>query len=251
MQAVAAELKHSETAYVRRLGKDQFHIRYFTPAGEVDLCGHATIGSFSLMDQLRLIGPGTYRLKTAAGDQVVRVEDGAVYLTISPVSVVRELSEDQGEKLLAAYGLSSEQGWPGMAPALVNSGLTDIMLPVRDHETLMAAVQDEAVVTELSRRYDVVGVHMFCPGQGKVSAFCSNFAPLWAIPEECATGTANAGLTCYLAKKGIFAEGRENLIVQGEHMGRRSEIRTLLRPESGGVEVGGNAVISMEVLLRL
>ena len=68
-----------------------------------------------------------------SGEQEVRVEGEAVYLTISPVSVVRELTPEQGAELLAAYGLRPEQGWPGLAPALVNSGLTDIMLPVRDH----------------------------------------------------------------------------------------------------------------------
>ena len=251
MQAVAGELKHSETAYVRPLGGNRFHIRYFTPAGEVDLCGHATIASFTLLRQLGQIGEGTFTLLTAAGEQEVRVEGEAVYLTISPVSVVRELTPEQGAELLAAYGLRPEQGWPGLAPALVNSGLTDIMLPVRDHGALMAAVQDEGAVTDLSRRYDVVGVHMFCPGQGDVAAYCSNFAPLWAIPEECATGTANAGLTRYLTERGVFPEGRVNRILQGEHMGRCSEIRTLARPGAPGVEVGGHAVISMEVLLRL
>jgi len=251
MQAIAAELKHSETAYIRRLGEKRVHIRYFTPAGEVDLCGHATIASFALMRQLGLIGDGSFELVTAAGEQTVRVEGDLVFLTIAPTAVLRELTEEESGELLAAYGLSAAQGWPGMPAALVSSGLTDIMLPVRDREVLLSAVQDEAAVTQLSRRYEVVGVHMFCPGQGDVAAYCSNFAPLWAIPEECATGTSNAGLTRYLTEKGIFQAGRENRIIQGEHMGRPSEIRTLLRPGAAGVEVGGSAVVSMELLLRL
>lgn len=251
MRAIASELKHSETAYIRRTGERGFHIRYFTPAGEVDLCGHATIASFSLLRQLGVIGGGAFSLVTAAGEQAVRVEGDAVFLTISPTKVLRELTDGEREELLAAYGLDSGQGWPHMPAALVSSGLTDIMLPVRDHDVLMAAVQDEAAVTALSRRYDAVGVHMFCPGRGDIAAYCSNFAPLWAIPEECATGTSNAGLTRYLTGKGVLTEGRENRIIQGEHMGRRSEIRTLLHPGSEGVEVGGGAVISMELLLRL
>ena len=42
----AAELRYSETAFIKQLGPNEFNIRYFTPAAEVDLCGHATIGSF-------------------------------------------------------------------------------------------------------------------------------------------------------------------------------------------------------------
>ena len=49
MRALAGELKHSETAFVRRTGEREFHIRYFTPAEEVELCGHATIASFTVL----------------------------------------------------------------------------------------------------------------------------------------------------------------------------------------------------------
>ena len=50
------------------------------------------------------------------------------------------------------------------------------MMPVKDHDTLMRAVQDEKTVTEISKRFEVTGVHMFCPGENCV--YCSNFAPL-------------------------------------------------------------------------
>ena len=249
MCAIAGELKHSETAFVRPLTHDRLHIRYFTPAGEVDLCGHATIASFSVLRELGLLQGGTFTLVTAAGEQTVRVEDGKVFLTIRPVRRLRELTGEECAEVLAAYGLGPEHTWPGLQAALVNSGLTDILLPVRDREALMAAVQNEQAVSELSRRHDAVGVHMFCPGEGEISARCSNFAPLWDIPEECATGTANAGLTAYLVSRGILTANREHLIVQGEHMNRRSEIRTRSVGDDA-VEVGGTAVISMELLLR-
>lgn len=249
MRAIAGELKHSETAFVRRLTQDRLHIRYFTPAGEVELCGHATIASFSVLRELGLLWDGVYTLVTAAGEQTVRVEDGKVFLTIRPIRILRELTEEESAEVMAAYGLGQKESWPGLKAALVNSGLTDILLPVRDREILMAAVQNEEAVRELSRRHDAVGVHMFCPGEGEIAARCSNFAPLWDIPEECATGTANAGLTAYLVRRGVLAAEGEHLILQGEHMGRRSEIRTRSVGDDA-VEVGGTAVISMELLLR-
>ena len=250
MQAVAAELKHSETAFVRKLDERTIHIRYFTPTGEVDLCGHATIASFSVLRELGMIRDGLFRLITAAGEQTVRVEDSKVFLTIRPVRILRELTNEETAALLAAYGLGQTDVWPGLPAALVDSGLTDIMLPVRDRETLMAAVQKDGEVSDLSRRHEAVGVHMFCPGEGEIAARCSNFAPLWGIPEECATGTANAGLTAYLTRQGVLPCEGEHLIVQGEHMGRRSEIRTRLVGEDA-VEVGGTAVISLELTLRV
>ena len=41
MVKTAAELRYSETAFIKKLGEKEFQIRYFTPAAEVDLCGHA------------------------------------------------------------------------------------------------------------------------------------------------------------------------------------------------------------------
>lgn len=249
MRALAGELKHSETAYVRREGEKRLQIRYFTPVDEVDLCGHATIGAFSLMRKLDLLGDGEYALATAAGEQRVLVENGMVYLEVSPVRILRELTDGETEELLSAYGLGRDDRCPGLPAALVSAGLTDIQLPVRDHAALLSAVQDEQAVADLSRRYDAVGVHMFCPGEGDVSAWCSNFAPLWGIPEECATGTANAGLTHYLVSKGVFSPEAENRILQGEHMQRCCEIRTRAVGEHS-VVVGGSAVMTMECLLR-
>ena len=49
MRQIAAELRYSETAFVRRDSGKEFTVRYFTPMAEVELCGHATIASFALL----------------------------------------------------------------------------------------------------------------------------------------------------------------------------------------------------------
>ena len=55
MRKTAAELRYSETAFIKPLGGNRFHIRYFTPAAEVELCGHATIGSFHALQEMGLV----------------------------------------------------------------------------------------------------------------------------------------------------------------------------------------------------
>ena len=70
MIKVAAELRYSETAFVRRLSATEYHLRYFTPKAEVELCGHATIASFSLLYKLGL-AEGRCLCHTLAGDLVV------------------------------------------------------------------------------------------------------------------------------------------------------------------------------------
>ena len=73
-------------------------------------------------------------------------------------------------------------------------------------------------------------------------------AAVWrAIPEEAATGTSNGALTYYLYRRGLTAAGAENRFVQGEKMGKPSEILSRLTDGGDGVkvQVGGRAVLAL------
>lgn len=244
MQQVAAELKQSETAFVWQTEEGN-RLRYFTPAGEVDLCGHATVAVFALLRRLGRIEDGTHKALTRAGALEIEVSGETVWMDMAPPKTLGILPEESWEELYGAYGLTLEDRPADLPPEIVSTGLADIMMPVRDHETLLRAVQDERTVTELSRRFDVTGVHMFCLGEEAV--YCSNFAPLYDIPEECATGTSNGALTYYLYERSLVEPERENLFLQGEHMERPSRILSRLTVQDGAVRVriGGQAVMSL------
>lgn len=244
MQQVAAELKHSETAFVWQTEEGN-RLRYFTPAGEVDLCGHATVAVFALLRRLGRIEDGTHKALTRAGALEIEVSGETVWMDMAPPKTLGILPEESWEELYGAYGLTLEDRPADLPPEIVSTGLADIMMPVRDRETLLRAVQDERTVTELSRRFDVTGVHMFCLGEEAV--YCSNFAPLYDIPEECATGTSNGALTYYLYERSLVEPERENLFLQGEHMERPSRILSRLTVQDGAVRVriGGQAVMSL------
>ena len=248
MRALAGELKHSETAFVRRTGANAFHIRYFTPAEEVDLCGHATIAAFTVLRDTGAIVPGNYALHTRSGDLEIGVGADAVWMDMAAPKDGRSFSEEEQAELYAAYGLTLTERPEGLEAQAVSTGLMDILLPVRSLEALDRAAQDEAQVTSLSRRYDVVGVHMFCPCTGDAAAHCRNFAPLYAIPEEAATGTSNGALTYYLYRRGLIQAGADNRFVQGEKMGKPSEILSRITEGDNGVKVrvGGRALITLK-----
>lgn len=150
--------------------------------------------------------------------------------------------------MYAAYGLGAADRPDGLEPQVVSTGLPDILLPVRDRGTLARAAQDSAEVIRLSKRYGVVGVHMFCLGRDAgVTARCRNFAPLYDIPEEAATGTSNGALTCYLYRRGFVVPGAENRFLQGGAMGKPSEILSRLDIADGDarIRVGGRAVLTL------
>ena len=97
---------------------------------------------------------------------------------------------------------------------VVTTGLKDIILPIDSVEHLAALTPDNDVMTELSRELEVVGVHAFAfTEDAEITAICRNFAPLFGIDEESATGTANCALASYLYRHGekksqyIFEQG--------------------------------------------
>ena len=87
-------------------------------------------------------------------------------------------------------------------------------MPIDSVEHLAQLKPDNKVMTELSRDLQVVGVHAFALTEDpEITAICRNFAPLFGIDEESATGTANCALASYLFRHGekkeqyIFEQG--------------------------------------------
>lgn len=249
---ISAELKHSETAFVKK-GKDEnsFEIRYFTPNSEVDLCGHATVSAFTVLCNEGIIGTGEFYAKTLAGNLKVIVKENVVWIEMAEGKIVREFNYDEVLEIYKAYGLKDNDIDKEIKCCIVNTGLTDILLPVKSREVLNNAIQNKEEVIRLSKKYNAVGVHMFYLEKSKkATAYCRNFAPLYAIDEECATGTSNGALTYYLLKEGLIEEKDKNTFIQGEAMGKPSIILSRVGNE-GRIYIGGNAVISITGKLNL
>ena len=108
---------------------------------------------------------------------------------------------------------------------------------------------DMKALTELSKRYDVVGVHAFTLDADEgVTAHARNFAPLYDIDEEAATGTSSGAMTYYLYLNGVIGEKAECRFIQGEVMDRPSAILSELEIKDGAcsIRVGGSAVVLAE-----
>lgn len=245
MQKIAAELKHSETAFVKKLDQNVYQLRYFTPEGEVPLCGHATISAFSVLREQRKIGCGSAAAQTKSGNLRVAVETNKVWLEMPQGELVRTLTEEESSSVYAAYGLDESDRVTGMQPSIVKVGLSDILLPVCRKDSLDHAVQNREEVIRLTRQVGIVGVHMFfCPREKTPTAYCRNFAPLFGIDEESATGTSNASLTYYLRAQQLIGSDTTNTFTQGETMGKPSRIYSRI-DDNSTIWIGGNAVITI------
>ena len=244
MTRIAAELRFSETAFVRRLAPTEYHLRYFTPKAEVELCGHATIATFSLLHKLGL-AEGRCLCHTLAGDLCIEVGE-RVMMQMAVPRIVRTVADTA--PIYKALGID---GYNSSLPVQVAyAGLEDIMIPIPDVETLNALHPDMEAVAALTEKHKAVSFHCFAlPTQAirqsnnqTITAHVRDFAPQYGIPEESATGTANAALTHYLATHGVIPATGDFSFMQGEAMGRPSVVATRIS-DDGTIYVGGTAAI--------
>jgi len=252
----AAELRYSETAFIKQLGDHEFNIRYFTPAAEVDLCGHATIGSFCALIHAGVIEKDCTCINhTLAGDLNIVIKDGFVMMDMAtPVEIA---TIDEPEKIKELYDIMGAEYDPEkitLLPKMISTGLPDIMMPLPSREALNAMEPDMKALSDLSARYEVVGVHAFTlDAEEGATAHTRNFAPLYDIDEEAATGTSNGALTYYFYLNDIIDRKANCKIIQGEKMDRPSVILTDIEADEEKclIKVGGSAVILAEGEINL
>ena len=239
MLHIAAELRYSETAFILRHSVNKFTFRYFTPKAEVELCGHATIASFFMLHQKGLAS-GQCLCHTKAGDLHIEVGE-KVMMQMAQPRIVATIGETQ--EIYRALNVKDYR--PAMPVQVVYAGLPDIMIPLPDVDTLQTLQPDMKAISDITKKYEAVSFHVFAFSDDGYTAHVRDFAPLYDIPEESATGTANASLTYYLQQCGCLGNEAECSFIQGEAMGRPSVVATRIQAD-GNIFVGGTAAIVAE-----
>jgi PhzF family phenazine biosynthesis protein len=225
LQAVARENNLSETAFLVPDG-DDFRLRWFTPAVEVDLCGHATLASaFVVLNAIRP-GVGQVRFHTLSG--VLTVERRGDWLSMDfPARIPRS----------CAAPAELERAFPGVRIEVLAAD--DYLVVLSDQAAVLNADPDHRLLQRLDRR----AVCITAPGRDCdfVSRF---FAPKCGIDEDPVTGSAHCMLTPYWARR----LGRSTLVAR-QLSARGGEVRCEDRGER--VTLSGRAVQVIEGTLCL
>ena len=179
MQAIAAENNLAETAFYVRTDRG-FHIRWFTPTVEVDLCGHATLASAYVAFHHDHCPGDVVEFASKSGTLKVKREGELLVLdfpadTVEPVSVPQLLVEALGREPIETY-----------------KGKTDYLVVYGVEEHVAGLQPDLADLAMVPAR----GIIVTAPGRSVdfVSRF---FAPQVGVPEDPVTGSAHTTLTPY------------------------------------------------------
>lgn len=217
--AIAKEMGYSETAFVLDSDKVDFKLQYFTPTEQVPLCGHATIAAFSTLKLLNMLDKPDCTIETESGILNIHIkDDGLILMEQNRPTYLKVLD-------LNIFTGFIEKGFIDhrFPIQIVSTGLNDIMLPVDSAEHLERLSPDFEMIANMSKEKEVVGVHAFTMmKESDVTAICRNFAPLYGIDEESATGTASCALACYLFK--YYKHQPQYIFEQGHNMGEISRI---------------------------
>ncbi len=250
MQAVARELNASETAFLTDSEEADRRLRYFTPATEVDLCGHATIAAHAYLHHAGELEAGTHTLATNVGVLDIEVEpDGTVWMTQAPAELHE--ADVTHEDAAAALGIdldALEDVSEDLPLAWSSTGLPFLVVPVGFLEPLGDADPDMAAVESLCEEVNATGVYAFTFDAIDPDATLHGrmFAPGAGVPEDPVTGTASGAVAAYLREYGAFgAEGvpEEMVFEQGHFVDRPGQVHVRASEE---IRVGGRAVVSLD-----
>ena len=182
MMHITKENNFSETAFLVKEG-EAYHLRWFTPGGEIDLCGHATLAASYVLFRFYETEADMLSFDTLSGRLTV-VKKGELLemdfpaYELTPVAVTKEMEEAAGAKILEAY-----MG--------------------RD---LLAILEDEEAVRTLSPDMEKVkalpGSLLQVTAQGKdTDSVSRSFAPKLSVDEDPVCGSGHCHIVPYWAKK--------------------------------------------------
>jgi len=257
MQQIASWTNLSETTFVLPVtapGAD-YHLRIFTPGGELPFAGHPTIGTaHALLEAGQVTArDGVLVQQCGAGQVRLTVEDvpgGARWISFDlPAPTCTAFSAGQADELGAILGTTLA---PGAKPCLVDVGARWVVAQLPSAEAVLKCAPDFARMKVQDVKGRHTGVVIFgphAPGTGariEVRAF----APAHGINEDPVCGSGNGSLAAYLRHTGqVDAFGRDFLATQGACVGRAGTLRLSISDDV--IRVGGNAITCVEGAIRL
>jgi predicted PhzF superfamily epimerase YddE/YHI9 len=228
LQNIAMENNLAETAFIvpEAAVQSDFHLRWFTPAVEMDLCGHATLATAHVLKTELGFASDRIRFRSKSGGLTVSTEGDRLVLDFPsrsgvPIDVFPELTAALGARPTSAIRSR------------------DLMAVYETADQVRALMPDMVRVAAL----DAFAVIVTAPGADCdfVSRF---FAPSAGVPEDPVTGSAHCTLIPYWAQR----LGKREMLAR-QISARGGELHC--RAAGDRVHIGGRSVTYLEGIIRL
>ncbi len=263
MQAIAREMNFSESTFIlpaEDAGTDM-RVRIFTPAEELPMAGHPTIGTAFALARTGAVTSLTRRVTFGLGVGPTPVDltwtDGDLaFAWMTQLAPTFGPALDDPSSLAPVLRLPVRTALAtGLPVQPVSCGVPYLIVPLATRAEVDAVTLDQAAYDRFAATsgFGAIAIYFFTaePGPDGATVYSRMFAPSIGIVEDPATGSAAGPLGCYLVRHGILDEAKAATIVnlQGVRMGRPSVIHVAIASEGGSitrVRVGGEAVLAGE-----
>ncbi len=224
MQLVAREMNLSETAFLVRREDSSYDLRWFTPAVEVDLCGHATLASAHILWEEGFLRPDQQaRFHTKSG-LLTATRDGDWIELDFPAYETKQI-EPKADFVRAL----------GAEPTQVGRSRFDYVIELASEEVVRNLSPDMGLVASLGRRGVLVTARA---STAPFDYVCRFFAPAGGVDEDPVTGSIQSALAPYWAEK----LGKDEMVIY-QASARGGTLR--VRPRGERVLIAGQAVTTL------
>ena len=228
MQKIAMENNLAETAFLIKAEDEHYHLRWFTPTSEVDLCGHATLASAHVLFTEYGFDNEQIHFETKSGRLIVEKTTDGIYLMDFPCD--NPIKVENYDHIAKAMNVSALECYRGKDDYLLILENEDAVLNARPNMITMRDIESRGVLLS---------------AQGNEKDFVSRcFFPNVGVPEDPVTGSAHTLLTPYWAHK-----LRKNRLIARQISNRGGNIECIYKGDR--VALIGCAVTYMKGIISI
>jgi len=253
MQKIAREMNFSETSFVlsRRPRSGGYDVRIFTPEEEMPFAGHPTLGTAYIIQQAIICtAVPRIRLNLKVGSIPVdfsyrKGKPGILWMEQVPPTFGRLFDPSSIARALGIYRADIDGRFPVEE---VSTGVPFVITPLRKLKAVKMIETDRGFFLKALKGARARCILVFCPQtySARNDLNVRMFAPLYGIPEDPATGSANGCLAAYLVKHRYFNEPEIDIRVEQGCEINRPSLLYLKAIEAAGriqIRVGGKVIM--------
>lgn len=263
MQSIAKELNLPESVFLLPSNNKEidYKVKYFTPAEEINFCGHATVGlTWLLATEFGLAEKkGGIVLETNIGKvPVVWHKENGNIIDVEMTQVTPKTQDFtiDLEELSQLIGVKPESIDPTYPIKLANTGNWHLLVPMKNQMNIDNAMPDLAALGKHNKEHNISTTHLYTFNTSKeCDLYTRDFAPGIGIPEDPVTGAANGALAGFLYLESVIPQGETThlKIAQGDAIGRPGMLYVTVIPNESEpvIKVAGAATITIRGILTI